>query len=641
MEDTIATCQAPTYEPWTYERVKRLVEGIKAEAAMRRLDDFHVGLLLLGSKTMAYDADASCEGWSGTTEERKEKAHYNIEGKWFFRHPEVGTARYGVFDLDSRVAVPDDEAVCTLERPTFGDYFADKLAHMMRHVGFDAVVLRDNVFTRSYIRGNRERYMPAKDRDDLNAAFVRLLARLKANDPACITIGYDSGSSSMEEWRSHGFDLERLASAGHLDLWITQTWASAWQDYWPCHALGFNFQLMKVLVNLAMLAKTKTRHMFLIETFDAWEPWDSIHQYPSKVKWQIWAYSHAAVRLPEGAAKRSDGCYISWMNKGQELIPEETVRQLCRTMEDSAEDLLDDPVPGGPCLVYDRDGLESLLYDPQPYSRGEEMDDWAAMLQKYGVPILSITRSEWLPSVEADAFHWPAPHRLTDPNVRHLLHKLEAGTPVLFTGQAALLPAELRQALNISVESEPVRAARPSAALVKGTLADLLDMDGLVLNQRQRTLMESKDWETLIECLGGPVFAMHRSLPCCIWETPEWGTPRQMHLTFKSIESPQTYIGVAQTIARQGWGAELRRWSNEDWQKPVCWLFWRYRGGGEAMLLGNLEKGIPEVRNLRSRAYGSRRLRLSNGQAKRISRPDGSGLTSRGCASPCRRTRLA
>ena len=98
----------------------------------------------------------------------------------------------------------------------------------------------------------------------------------------------------MEEWCSNGFDLELVARSGHLDLWITQTWASAWQDYWTCHSQGYTFQLANVLAHLAMLADTLCKHLFLIEMFDVWEPWDSIHQYPSKVIWEIWAYSHAA-----------------------------------------------------------------------------------------------------------------------------------------------------------------------------------------------------------------------------------------------------------------------------------------------------------------------------------------------------------
>jgi len=52
-----------------------------------------------------------------------------------------------------------------------------------------------------------------------------------------------------------------------------------------------------------MIADTPCKHMFLIETFDAWEPWDSIHQYPSKVGREICAYSHAAVLAPFQAVR--------------------------------------------------------------------------------------------------------------------------------------------------------------------------------------------------------------------------------------------------------------------------------------------------------------------------------------------------
>ncbi len=591
LEDQIATCQAPTYEAWTYRRVKELVGSIKQEACRRKVSDFHVGLILLGGETMAYNADMSCEGWSGRTEEVREKAHYNIRGKWFYEHPEVDRARYGTFYFGSDVKAPEDEAVCQVKGPTFGEYFADKLCDMCKNTGFDAVILRDSVFTPAYVRGNRKRYMEPENSAALNKSFISLFARIKALIPGFIIIGYDSGTSSMEEWRSHGFDLEQVANSGYLDLWITQTWASAWQDYWPAHSMGYTFQLSNLLVNLAMLAKSPCRHMFLIETFDAWEPWDSIHQYPSKVAWEIWAYSHAALRMPGNVLKGSEGCYISWMNRGFDLIPEETVKLLCTTMDACAADLLKKPVPGGPCLVYHRKGLEYLLRRPESYSRGEEMDDWISMLQKYGVPVLSITRSEWLRDVEADALIFPAPAGIGHALCSTLRDKIDSGIPVLFTGQAGLLPAELRDTLSLAVEEDAVLCDLPSAAAIEEKLGRIVGAYGLQVRQHQRSMKENDGWDSLIRCLGGPIFAKHKEKPCFLWETPEWGTPGELHLTSKSIGSPQTYYAVSSAFGGSGWGPEGIRWENEDWQKPVCFLFWRYQNGEKAVLLGNLETG--------------------------------------------------
>jgi hypothetical protein len=592
-DDVVATCQPPVYEPWTYRRLSVLIGALKAEAASRGIVDFHVAIAAVGWKSMSYDATQDWEGWGGRTEEVTEKHRYSIEGKWFFEHPEITADAYGIYYFGCTVNVPINESVCTLPAPTFGEYFADKLCSMAAFTGFDAVVLRDGVFSMAYRRGNKNRYMAPQARASLNASFIQLFKRIKSQIPSFITIGYDSGASSMEELRSHGFDLEEVALSGYLDLWITQTWASAWQDYWPMHSLGYTFQLSSLLVNLAMLANSPCRHMFLLETFDAWEPWDSIHQYPSKVAWEVWAYSHAAVKLPENGLKRTDGCYISWLNRGKdELIPSETVEKVRSILDDCEEDLKRDPAPGGPCLVYHREGLLSLLNNPADNSRGEEMDDWAAMLQKYGTPLLSITRSEWLGRVEADGFIFPAPARIGHDLCGVVLGKIKSGIPVMFTGQASQLSNELREALSVDVEELATECALATAAEVEDGLALAIGTKGLMINQHQRSLKANDEWIALIQCIGGPVFAKHTEKACFIWETPEWGTPNESHLTCKTVGTPQTFRAVSDTFGKGGWGAERYEWTNDDWQKPVCFLFWRYRDGGAAMLLGNLETGM-------------------------------------------------
>ena len=625
-DDVIATCQAPTYEPWTYRRLGDLVATLRNEARSRYLDDFHVGIGLLGGATMDFPEDA-CAGWSGRTENERDKVHYNIKGRWFPEHPEVKDPRFGPYFFGAPVAVTEGEQVCKAASPTYGDYFADKFCSMAAVTGLDALLLRDCVFAPAYVRKDAHRTMPAADAQAFTQSFIDLFARLKAARPGLVIIGYDSGTAAMEEWRAHGFDLERVARAGNLDLWITQTWASAWQDYWPARSMGFTFQLSRVLVNLAMLAGTPCRHMFLIETFDAWEPWDSIHQYPSKVAWEVWAYSHAAVLGPEGGLGRSAGFYCSWMNRGPELLSSQTVEHIATMLDDCARDLKNEPRPGGPCLVYHREGLERLIGEGGDYCRGEAIDDWTAMLQKYGLPVLSITRSEWLAEVRADGLIVPAPGGLGEALAETLLDRLESGTPVVFMGQAALLPERMRRALGVETLEVPLRVGLPSAATVKPELAGQIGTAGLVINQRQRTLEPGGDWQGFIECLGGPVFAAHRHLPCWIWETPEWGTPEELDLTVPSVESIQTYHAIARCLDAAGWGGEAIRWENSDWKKPACFLFWRYGDGSKTVLLGNLETGV--TGNSQHCISGDLGVRGDDGQGTALVAAHGPGLMAR------------
>ena len=590
LDATIFTCQEPTYKPWTYRRFRDLVTLIIEEANRRQFTDFHVAILFLGTSSMRI---ADLPTYSGRTEEVHEKARYHSYSQWFPEHPEVFDKRYDVFYFGAPIKLPADEQICKQNDPTFGEYFADKLCDFGTQTGVSAVVFRDNIFSPAYIRGyTHGRYMKSKYRHDFNTAIIKMLARIKQTCPEFITIGYSSGVSSIEEWRSNGFDLETVARSGYLDLWITQTWASAWQDYWPCHSQGYTFQLANVLANLAMLADTPCKSLFLIETFDAWEPWDSIYQYPSKVTWEIWAYSHAAAILPNNQLYRTAGFYSSWMNRREDLLSEETVQLLHSVLDACSNDLDHSPVPGGPCVVYHREGFEHLFDDPTPYCRGEAWDDWCGMLLKYGIPILSVTRSEWLPATQADGYILPSGADLSQTCQNFIHQELQQQKPTLLMGLASILPKMFRQNLSIEIEPLLIESLLPSSGHIEDELAVQMGIRGLVLNQRRRSLHTNDAWIPLIQCLNGPVFAVNKSLPIWVWETPEWGTPFELDLNLDSIQSPQTYRVVAETFNQSGWGSDQVRWQNNEWQKPSTFLFWRYPDGKMGVLLGNLERGI-------------------------------------------------
>lgn len=588
----IPCCQAPKYEPWTYRRLQELIVHLNEEAARRGLDDFHVALILMGVESQSFP-ESACEGWSGRTEEASHQANYDIEGKWFFAHPEVYDDRFDLFFFGAPVRVPAGEEICVESPATFGEYFAHKLASVATFVGFGAIVFRDHIFTKAYIRGySKGRYMAPAAQEAWNSAIIDTLQTIRLMAPELILIGYSSGTSAVEEWRSHGFDLERVAKAGCLDLWVTQTWASAWGDYWPAHSMGFTFQLMNALVHQTMLAGTKCKHLFLVETFDAWEPWDSVHQYPSKVQWEIWGYSHEGVLLPDGEVSHSTGCYISWMHRRSELLPAETVDLLSGCLNEAAADLVLDPKPGGPCIVYPRNAFEESLANPASESRGEEVDDWAAMLVKYGSPILSITRTEWLLDVTADGYLLPLPWGLNDRQCDRILHEASSGKPVLLVGDPAWIDPKLRDKLGVEIETKSLNSRLPSSAKVLEPLATEVGTEGGAVNQRRRNLAPSSTMLTRMESLGGPILSQWVGGSCWVWETPEWGTPFELHMSFKSIQSPQIWAAVSIETSRQGWDPSGLGWANDDLSKPVCFLFWRYPDGTGTVMLANLETGI-------------------------------------------------
>ena len=590
-EDPILCCRPPTYERWTYRRLAAVVRAVRAGAEARGLSDFHVGLIVWGGMGAPEGTPARVKPPHGRTEEASQAAHYHHVGRWTYQHPEVRDPRFiTYYYFGATVKTGPEEKLIAPGQVSLAEYFARKWADLARYVGFDAVVFRDNVFSLEYHRGGEKtRYKDPEDTREWTRSLLELLRQVKTAMPETVVIGYSSGGAAMEDRRSHGFDLEALARGGDLDLWITQTWGSAWQDYWPCHAMGITFQLASLLTHAAMLAETRCKHLFLVETFDAWEPWDAIHQYPSKVAWQVWAYSHATALLPGGRARRPDGFYSSWMNRGQQLLDGDAVEKVVSILDAASADLAKDPRPVGPCLVYHREGLDRLLDAPAEYCRGESFDDWTAMLVKYGLPVLSVTRSEWLDGIgPVDALIFPVPAAADRRCVGSVLARLQQGTPVLFTGQAEVMSEPLRAALGVVVET-PQRAQTASAATVEDpALAKRLGTSGLVLRQAARSLAGGPEWRGIIRCLGGPVLARHARLPAWIWETPEWGTPDELHLSVRSVGSLETYAGVVASFG----GAADYGWTNEKWWRPVAFLAWRYAGGGMGALLGNIETGV-------------------------------------------------
>ena len=585
---SIPCCQAPVYETWTYRRLGRLVKELKAEAKRRGIDSFHVVLAMTGTVTMEYSADTDCTGWSGRTEELRHRARYSIRGRWFPAHPEVDFAKYRCFDPNSIVRVPEDEQVVREAKPPFWHYFAQKLAAAAACCQLDGAVYRDQFFTPAYVRGNVNRYMPPEGREARTSAFCNLFRELKQLRPGFLNIGYHSGTSPTEELRAHGFDLERVAGEGNLDLMITQTWASAWQDYWPAQSMGFTFQLQNVLANLAMLAKTPCKHLFLIETFDAWEPWDSIHQYESKVRWEIWAYSHAQVKLP-GGSRRSEGYYLSWLNRGKTLLPRETVHTLAATLDDVDASLEREPDNGGGCIVYDRENFLRALVHPLPYGRGEDFDDWCALLQKCDCSIWSIVRMEDLPAVSADWFFLPFAHDLDSVQLDCLTDKL-AASALVFAGMAAELDEKLAKRFDIRRKA-PLFAQEPLSALVF-TSPDETGRRAFCVPQRAVSLDESPSFATVAAENGNPVLVRRRDQPLWIWETPEWGTPGDLHLFPESAGDFAYYRRVAALLEEDDPARRTLSFSTADKRMPINFLWARYADGSAMVLLGNLETGL-------------------------------------------------
>jgi hypothetical protein len=586
-EQLIPCCNGPSYERWSYARLAGLLAAIRQKAKACGLGKLHLGLLLHGCPDFSVAESYNPALRKGRTDRRDDQYGYNIKGRWFKEHPEVRDDRFDHhFSFANPVHVPEEERICR-KPDNFGAYFAEKMAAMTSATGFDAVVLRDCVLT-SNAGDYRGAYsMPPELHKIWTDSIVAMLAAAKGARPGLLLIGYSGYMTQLTTLRATGFDLEAVAMSGHLDLWITQTWASAFQDYWRSDTLGYLPALVNCLTDQAMLSNSRTGHLFLVETFDAWEPFESLRDFPDKLDWLVQALGRAGVHRPDGGFSRSVGYYMSWMSKRTELISTQDVQHLVASTNHLATGLAEDPRPLGPCLVHDRDSQLALLAQPTAHCRGEIADQWLGQLARHGTSVLSTTRAEWLERVSVGGLIYPCPAAPSNAALSGLHKHLKKGTPVLLMGQADAMALEMRSLLGIAVEGTPTTARFASAAKVVESWRERIGCEDVILNQRRRSLAEGAEWSSLLTGLGGPILARHRQLPCWIWEPPHWAG--QWELTCENLYSLQAWWLIAEATG-DGWG--LPKWKNQRPMRPVCVVGWRTASNRVEVLLGNLENGM-------------------------------------------------
>jgi len=81
-------------------------------------------------------------------------------------------------------------------------------------------------------------------------------------------------------------------------------------------------------------------------------------------------------------------------------------------------------------LVYNRPYLDWLEHQHPDWMVKEFIDDYAGMLMKWQVPILSISRIEWLPKVQSDLFVFQTPAHLDSESAHAILKLYRSGEPV-------------------------------------------------------------------------------------------------------------------------------------------------------------------------------------------------------------------
>ncbi len=427
----------------------------------------------------------------------------------------------------------------------------------------------------------------------------------KLANPNALVIGYSNGASAVSDWRSNCVDLESIAKEGYMDAFIDQTWAGAWNEvgirdntFWNAPTLGWTYQLAYMLVHSAILADTHVRHYHLVETFDAWESWDVIHTAPEKLKWGIWAYSHATVKTPVGL-KIPDGAYISWGNQGKRLLSEKDVAFLTRSLNAAEKDANQMQNVYGPTLVYNRDAMVWEMAHAEP-DRGikEWIDEQMGAVMKWPIPIMSITRLEWLSKVKSPLFIVQTPVHLSAQNENEIISLIHAGKPMLLLGSAVDgIDPKLAKLAGIEALSKNKVAYKTKASITE-------QLDGIT--KKLPTDFPTYQWWSNNKVIGGtqsvysvdgsPVLTLNlmEGRHVAFWDPPEFVLQKNVSLLQQLGGSVAPYVLVARVVNSFLANAQALHASNIDPKQAIAVESWELKNGEREILAGNLEEGLRE-----------------------------------------------
>lgn len=348
---------------------------------------------------------------------------------------------------------------------------------------------------------------------------------------------------------------------------IDQTWGGAWQDWWDDWWKGWTNQHANLLSHAVAVRRCghPVRHYKLIETWDGWEPFDIVHDVPGKLRWAMWAWSHAAVVTPDGL-EVPDGTYVSWMNdRHRNLLDAEAVAFVADELDRAETDAAAMTEVGGPLLLLDHDRV-ARHHDSDPCTPvGEHVEDAVALAMKWGLPVLGATSAGWDVRPTAGVVG-----QLTG----------TAGGPEIVIGRAdAVDPAALARAGAAPTGERRARGYRREAVLDddrrRGAWVHLVG-DSEVAADPADVIVSADGWPTLVAA-GDAAW----------WQPPELADPANPLLPRSQYGS----VASARAVAR--W------WSHRpaeisvgpiDEHTPATVQWWRC-GDRRTVLVGNLETG--------------------------------------------------
>lgn len=388
----------------TYADLRAVTELVREAAREHGVASLRIGMLVLGIGEFVNEIVRAPEE---STEESAEGALYQEQGEWYRRQPHL-------FPFDPAVTLHGPgvdwsenlrrDARPLATRPSgiddgesFSALFAEQWASFARFVGFDLLLMRDETTTpvhagRISFEGTSAVTTPEAV-DDWTSALVDVTRAIKRAAPDTWLCLYSSGLSPTVETRYGRLDIVRVVAEGMIDGWVDQTWGGAWQDWWDAGWQGWTFQLSNLLARAALIAEGNRarrdagcRHYPLIQLLDGWEPYDTLHDYPGKLVWGIWAFTHAVV-ISDRGIDRVGGHYLAVGNdRTGALILDDDLSAVLGEISEAVASVKGLERAIGPVLVAS--GSESVL---EFSGASEPTEDAVGFLLKWGLPVIAAT----------------------------------------------------------------------------------------------------------------------------------------------------------------------------------------------------------------------------------------------------------
>ncbi|MCY7411681.1 MAG: hypothetical protein LH471_01365 [Salinibacterium sp.] len=337
------------------------------------------------------------------------------------------------------------------------------------------------------------------------------------------------------------------------------------------------------------------------DTLEEWESWDIILTAPERLRWGIWAYLHAFLKTPEGLTAPR-GTYISWLNQGRRLLTEEDVAFLADNINEATTDARNTTEVFGPTAVYSRPAMEWQNAHAPEADIKEWIDEQIGFLAKFGVPVTSVTRSEYIGHVDSDYFIIQTPVHLPEDQTAAILRRIADDQPTMITGNpGGGFDERIAQAVGLFGEGD--RAGELKLVANSGPEADGDVPDEFEAVHPWSVTHAAEDVDVLYSVEGSP--ALVRRGAVAAWDpadvhhrvlkfSGQWDFGR--HNGDRSVcalmGSPYPFLIAAREINR------ALKESGRFWvtdvaaDSPVAISAWRTGDGTVRVLVGEVEEGF-------------------------------------------------